>query len=146
MKLIQWQPRMNMLNAFDEFDRIIDNVFHHSIEKNASISYKPLMNVNETNTEYKVSMDLPGIKKNDIEVNVSDGVLTISGERKLNKDYQDSNYIWQEANYGSFKRSFELDHMIQEDKIKAQFKDGVLSLTVPKVEEVKPISKNIAIS
>jgi len=102
--------------------------------------------VNESDLEYTVSMDLPGINKKDVEVNMSEGMVTVIGERTNNKEEQGNAYILKETSHGTFRRSFELSNAVQEDKIKARFKNGVLTLTIPKAEEIKPEVKKIAIS
>ena len=81
--------------------------------------------------------------KKDVEVNCSDGILTIVGERKNKMNNNDKFYVWQESQHGTFKRFFELSNTIQEDKIKASFKNGILTLIVPKAEEVKSDIKNL---
>ena len=91
-------------------------------------------------------MDLPGVEKKDVEVNLSNGVLTVSGERKTSGRGDENNKIWYETIYGTFSRSLELKSEIVEEKIKAKFKDGVLNITIPKAEEVKPSVKQIAVS
>jgi HSP20 family protein len=89
------------------------------------------------------SLDLPGVEKKDVEVSVSNGFLTISGERK---NISSEGRIWQETSFGTFKRTFELTEAVVEDKIKAQFKNGVLKISLPKAEEIKPAVRNISVS
>ena len=76
----------------------------------------------EDPSEYIISLDLPGVEKKDVEVNLSNGTLTVSGERKTSEKSDENNRIWHETNYGMFSRSFELTSEIVEDKIKANFK------------------------
>ena len=147
MTLVEWTPENSLLNYFSNIDRIFDNVLPSSIELENQVSYfTPSMDVVEDASEYIISLDLPGVEKKDVEVNSSEGILTVTGDRKGLKNAKNTSYAWEESQYGLFKRSFELSHLIQEDKIKASFKNGVLTLTLPKVEEVKPSIKKIAIN
>ena len=147
MTLVKWTPKRNMLNIFDDVEQMMYQAFDHSLENGSSrLSYSPLMNVSETESDYLVIMDLPGVEKKDIEVNLSNGTLTVSGERKISEKSDENNRIWHETTYGKFSRSFELTSEILEDKIKGKFKDGVLNITIPKAEEVKHTVKKIAVS
>ena len=83
-------------------------------------------------------LDLPGVSKEDVKISFSDGQLNISGERKQEKENKDSKYHRVERTYGKYFRSFTLPKQIKEDKIDAEFKDGQLTITVPKAEEIKP--------
>ena len=147
MTLVKWTPKRNMFNIFDEVEQMMHQTFGNSLENGSSrLSYSPLMNVSETESDYLVIMDLPGVEKKDIEVNLSNGTLTVSGERKISEKSDENNRIWHETTYGKFSRSFELTSEILEDKIKGKFKDGVLNVTIPKAEEVKCAVKKIAVS
>ena len=121
--------------------------FGNSFENGSSrLAYSPPMNVNETVNDYLIMMDLPGVKKKDVEVNICNGVLTVSGERKTSERGDENNQIWHEPTYGTFSRSLELTSAIIEEKVKAKYKDGVLNITIPKTEEIKPAVKQIAVS
>ena len=136
-----------MLNYFDDLDRMITHTFSHSLRpENESISFSPFMNVNESDLEYTVSLDLPGVDKKDVEVNLKENIVTVIGERKNSHRGKDNACIWQETSHGTFQRSFELSNSVQGDKINARFKNGVLTLRIPKVDEIKPEVKKIAIS
>ena len=147
MTLVEWTPKNSLLNYFNSIDRMFNNVFTHSAEiDNQTSFYKPSMDVVENKLEFIICLDLPGVDKKDVEVNCSDGILTIVGERKNKMNNNDKFYVWKENQHGTFKRFFELSNTIQEDKIKASFKNGILTLIVPKAEEVKSDIKKIAIS
>ena len=147
MTLVKWTPKRNVMSLFDDVENMVHQAFNHSVENDdSSLSYRPLMNVSETESDYLVMMDLPGIEKNDVDVNVSSGMLTITGERKLPKHASKKSRIWHEIFYGTFSRSFELTSDIIEGKIKATFKDGVLSIAIPKAEVAKSVMKKIAIN
>ena len=147
MTLVKWTPKRNMLNYFDELDRMITHTFSHSLRsENESISFSPFMNVNESDLEYTVSLDLPGVDKQDVEVNLKENIVTVIGERKNSHRGKDNACIWQETSHGTFQRSFELSNPVKEDKIKANFKNGVLNLTLPKAEEIRPVVKKISVN
>ena len=147
MTLVKWTPNREMLNYFNDVDTIINQAFSHSMEtEHESRSFRPFMNVNESDLEYTVFMDLPGVDKKDVEVNMSEGILTIIGERNNNEQGQDNPCILKENYHGTFLRSFELSNAVQEDKIKARFKNGVLTINIPKSEEVKPAVKKITVN
>ena len=147
MTLVKWKPKRDMLNFFDDVDRMISQVFSHPLETEyESRSFIPYMNVSESDLEYTVSMDLPGLDKKDVEVNISEGMLTVIGERKNSQQGKNNSCIWQETAHGTFRRSFELSNSVQGDKINARFKNGVLTLRIPKADEIKPEVKKISIS
>ena len=147
MTLVKWTPKRNMFNIFDEVEQIRPQAFDHSLENGSSRPcYSPLMNVSETESDYLIMMDLPGVEKKDVDVNLSNGIVTVSGERKTSEVGNENNRIWNETTHGTFSRSFQLTSDIVEDKIKAKFKYGVLNITIPKAEEVKPEVKQITVS
>ena len=147
MTLVKWTPKINMFNVFDDVEKMINQAFGHSILNNEITSHvQPLLDVYETDSTIVASLDLPGVEKKDVEVSVSNGFLTISGERKNISGESGEGRIWQETSFGTFKRTFELTEAVVEDKIKAQFKNGVLKISLPKAEEVKPAVRNISVS
>ena len=147
MTLVKWTPKINMFNVFDDVEKMINQAFGHSIlNKEITSDVQPLLDVYETDSTIVASLDLPGVEKKDVEVSVSNGFLTISGERKNISGESGKGRIWQETSFGTFKRTFELTEAVVEDKIKAQFKNGVLKISLPKAEEVKPAVRNISVS
>ena len=147
MTLVKWIPKRNTLNIFDDVEQMMHQAFGHSLDNVSSRpTYSPLMNVSETESDYLIMMDLPGVEKKDVEVNLSDGILTVSGERKTSERGDENNCIWYETSYGTFSRSFDLTTDVIEENIKAKFNNGVLSITIPKAEEVKPSVKKITVS
>jgi HSP20 family protein len=94
--------------------------------------------VSETKDNLVINTEIPGMSKDDVNVSVKDNVLTLSGEKKQEKEEKDADYHRIERSYGSFSRSFTLPTSVQPDKVKAAYKDGILRITLPKSEEVKP--------
>ncbi len=109
----------------------------------AGAVWTPPVNIAETKDNYVIAAELPGLTKDDIKVTYDAGVLSIQGERKQEKEEKDKTWHRIERGYGLFERSFRLPMTVEAEKINAEFKDGVLTLTLPKLEAVKP--KQIAI-
>jgi HSP20 family protein len=105
----------------------------------------PAMDVSEDFDAYKLSAELPGMNEKEIEVAVIDGMLTLTGEKKQEKEQNDKNYHLSEREYGSFKRSFTLPDGIDADKISADFAKGVLTITLPKKQEAKAPPKKVEV-
>ena len=146
MTLVKWTPKRDMRNLFDDVGQMISQAFSYPLgTEDKSLSFSPFMNVDETDSGYIVTLDLPGVDKKDVEVNMSEGIVTVIGERNNSQQGKNNSCIWQETPRGTFKRSFELTNAVQEDKIKACFKNGVLNLTIPKSEVVKPAVKKITV-
>lgn len=103
--------------------------------------WAPAVNEKEDEKAYYVEVDLPGVKKEDINVEIKDNVVTISGERKFKKEESDKGYTRTESFFGKFERSFTLPSDVDADKIEAKVEDGVLKLTIPKVEEKENTKK-----
>ncbi|HAF07197.1 TPA: heat-shock protein [candidate division WOR-3] len=107
-------------------------------------NWTPSMDISETDKEFFVTVELPGLKKEDITLSIDNNVLTIEGERKSEKEEKGKTFHRIERSYGKFYRSVTLPKKVDEDNIKASFKDGLLNITIPKVEKEKV--KNIEIS
>jgi HSP20 family protein len=125
----------------DEFGRSFDNFFSpiRWIEEAAGQSISPAVDVVERENDFLVRTDLPGIKKEDINVVLEDGVLTISAESKFERDEKNGDrLVRQERHYGRYVRSLRLGTQVDDKKVKANYRDGVLELTLPKAEEAKP--------
>ena len=108
-------------------------------------SYVPAVNVTETENEYKVTAELPGIEPGDIDLNFSGGALTIKGEKKQEHEEKEQGYYRMERSYGQFRRSVQLPEGVDGDKIDASFKNGVLTVTVPKLPELKRGARKLTI-
>jgi HSP20 family protein len=99
--------------------------------------WAPAVNFYEKDGKYYLTAELPGMNKDDISITVDKGMVTLSGKKETSKEEQDANYYLKESVYGSFSRSFRLPGEIEEDKVEATFKDGVLTLEMPQREEEK---------
>ena len=145
MTLVKWNPARELLNVEREFNKLF-NTFNQRFgfddssmnEELENAVWSPLTDISENKDQYILKMDLPGVSKENLKLNFHDGELIISGERKQEKEDKDSKYHRIERTYGKYYRSFTLPQTIQADKINAEFKDGQLTITVPKSEEAKP--------
>ena len=110
------------------------------------MEWAPLVDITEDEKEYVIKADLPEIKKEDVNISVQDGVLSISGERKYEKEEKGKKYHRVERSYGSFERSFSVPADAEEEKVSAQFKDGVLVVHLPKGDNAKPKRLQVKVS
>ncbi len=118
--------------VFDEFTRGFPSFTLPAMGLAGVPDLTPRMDVSETDKEFEVTAELPGLEEKDVQVNVADGVLTIRGEKKAEKEEKDKNYYLLERSFGSFARSLELPEGVNADDIKASIANGVLKVTVPK--------------
>jgi HSP20 family protein len=125
-------------NLRDQFGRLFDIAFPGREERELWGDWSPALDAYEDKDKYTVSVELPGMKKEDIAVSVHDGVLTVSGERKSEKESKEGLVHRTERYYGKFTRSVSLPATVYADKVSAAYKDGVLTVEVPKAEEVRP--------
>ncbi|HEX7043428.1 MAG TPA: Hsp20/alpha crystallin family protein [Burkholderiales bacterium] len=125
----------------DDFDRVFEGFFRplRWVEEATSDNFVPAMDIKERENEYVVRADLPGVRKEDISVTLENGLLTIAAERKAEEVQKEGEReLRRECRYGRYVRSLRLGTQIDEKKVKASYRDGVLELTLPKAEEVKP--------
>jgi len=143
MPIIRWDPFSDMVQLRDEIGRWFEGITERGKGRKAA-AWAPEVDIKETDTEIQVKADLPGMKLEDIDVSIDEDRLIIKGERKIEKEEKEKNYVRVERNYGSFYRSFDIGVSVKADEIKASYKDGVLEITLPKTEAKKP--KKIEIS
>ena len=143
MSLIKWNPNRSIMSPFSEWDNFLDEFFGNSVEYKRS-SWIPNVDIHENKIDFTLSMDLPGLSKKEVSLNVDDSVLTIAGERSYSDKSADARRI--ERGYGKFKRSFSLPDNVNASKINASFKNGELIVSLPKAEETLSKSKEIKIS
>ena len=139
-ELIPFDRRMHRVSNYDPF-REMDELFNNA---SRNIANPFATDVIDNGDSFELNAELPGFKKEDINLSVENDCLTISAERKLNKEEKVPNFIKRERFYGSYSRSFDLTG-IDVDKISASYIDGVLKLVLPKVAEEVPVTRSIAI-
>jgi len=135
MTLVRWSPFRELEEMQRNLSRILDDATFSGTEAG---QWLPAVDIRETDDALLVQAELPGIDKKDVSVEVKDGVLTISGERKFEKDVKEENVHRIERSYGRFVRSFSLPTNVDTDKVEATMKNGVLDIRLPKKESAKP--------
>ena len=154
--LTRWDPsaRWNPLKELEEMEKRLSTIFGRAPvttggEKKEAIAvaeWSPLVDITEDEKEYLVKAELPEMKKDEIKINVQNDVLSISGERKYEKEEKDKKYHRVERAYGSFMRSFTLPEDADGSKVNAEYKDGVLKIHLPKSEKAKPKTIEVKVS
>ena len=136
------------LNALQEqFSRFFDDPFtRFPGNESALTTWSPAVDIYETEQELVVREDMPDLAEKDIDVRVENNMLTIRGERKFEKNVSEENFLRMERSYGSFSRSFSLPNTVNTDQIKADYRNGVLTVTLPKREESKPKQVKVSVS
>jgi len=139
--------RDTYLSLRNEMERLFDGFLSSSFAPAQfdTRSFNPQMDVSENDKEIKVSVELPGMEEDDVQVSISHHGLTISGEKKAEKEDKGQNYYRLERSYGSFSRNIPLPEGINEDKIEAMFKKGVLHITLPKTAAYQAANKRIQV-
>ena len=134
MNLINWRPKTvsSYRNLPNVIERMIDDNFFFDYDNN---NWTPSVDINESDNAFMITADLPGIKKSDIEVKVEENVLILNAERNIDKTNANGKYHFSERRSGTFSRSFKLPKSVKEEKITADFDNGVLSIIIPKAED-----------
>jgi len=141
--LMRWQPFDELTSLRDAMDRLFEESIVWPRSVLAPMTQGFAVDVYETKNDVVVKASLPGVNPDDIEISIVGDTLTIKGEVKEEKDIKEENYIRREHRYGSFSRSLTLPVAVNADKATAEYENGVLKLTLPKAEEVKPKSISI---
>jgi HSP20 family protein len=136
--LARWEPFRGIANLQEQINRLFDDVVFRGSDESSLTSWAPPVDIYETEHELVVKADLPEVDPKDLDIRVENNVLTIRGERKFEKKVDEDNYLRIERSFGSFTRSFSLANTVNPDAIKADYSNGVLTLTIPKREEAKP--------
>ena len=139
MTLVKWEPFRELMAMQDRMTRLFDDTLSRIWKGEVAQGvWTPPVDVVETRTEIILKADLPEMSQDEIGIKVEDGTLTIEGERKFLKENPEESYIQIERSYGTFRRTFAIPRMIDQEKIKASYKDGVLRIVFPKKEHIYP--------
>ena len=139
MTLVKWEPFRELMAMQDRMTRLFDDTLSRIVKGEVAQGiWSPPVDLVETRNEIILKADLPEMSQDEIGIKVEDGTLTIEGERKFVKETPEENYIQIERSYGTFRRTFAVPRMIDQEKIKASYKDGVLRIVLPKKEPVYP--------
>lgn len=139
--LVSWNPLREFTNLENRLERLfgLPSLSRNGEREAMTVSqWSPLVDISEDTNEYLVKAELPEMKKEEVKVSVENGELTISGERKIEKEDKGKKYHRIERSYGSFMRSFTLPETVSGEKVSAEFKDGILTVHLPKDEKAKP--------
>jgi len=140
--LTRWEP-MELADVENRLSRFFGRRTNGRERDDITLAdWEPLADITEDDKEYVIKAELPDVKKEDVKVTVENGVLTIAGERKFEKEEKNKKYHRVERSYGSFVRSFALPDLADADKVKAEFKDGMLTVHVPKSERAKHVPRS----
>ncbi len=146
-ELATWPTFGRLTNLRDEIDRLFDSPLAELARTSQWLSgWTPVLDLSEDKDNLFVKMDLPGMKREDIDVSLHEGSLSISGERKSEQKHEEAEVYRAERFFGRFQRTVTLPVAVAADKVKAEYKDGILSITLPKTEEAKPKQINVNVS
>ena len=136
MNITRWEPFREMEDIFRQYSPF----FAGALRRNSGegTGWSPVADISETAQEYLIKAQLPEVKKEDVKITLDNGVITIAGERRMEKEQQEANEIRVESFYGTFSRSFALPENIDANAIRAEQKDGVLKVRIPKTKEAAP--------
>ena len=146
MAIVRWDPFRDLNMLQDRMNRLFDDAGStwRTDEPAATTSWSPSVDIFETEGEIVVKAELPGMDRKDIQLNLENNVLSLRGERKFQKETKDDNYHRIERSYGVFSRSFSIPATVDEERIRADYKDGVLKIVLPKKDQAKPKQIKIA--
>lgn len=144
MQLTRWNPFIEL----DEIQQRLNRLFVDKAAKPADgfADFMPAVDIQETDNDFIVKADLPEVKKEDVKVHLQEGVLAIEGERRLEKEEKGKRFHKVEREYGKFVRRFAMPIDIESDKIRAEFKEGVLTVVLPKAASAKPKTIDVKIA
>ena len=152
MAIVRWEPFRDLLSLQDRMNRLFDESYR-STQRGTSDdewalggSWAPAVDIYEQGTNIVLKAELPGVDPKDVDIRLENNVLSLRGQRKLESEVKRESYHRVERSYGAFSRSFTLPTVVDQASIKAEFKDGMLQVTLPKREEAKPkqIQINVA--
>ncbi len=142
----RWEPSRGATTLQEQLNRVLGDMLERAGDESNLTPWAPAVDIFETEHQLVVKADLPDVNPQDLDIRVENNILTIRGERKFENEVNVENYLRVERAYGSFSRSFSLANSVKSDAIKADYQNGVLTLSIPKREEAKPkqIKVNVA--
>ena len=140
MAIMRWDPFRDLSTLQDRMNRLFEetNRGSRADDPSSTSAWSPAVDIHETDAEIVVQAELPGMDRKDIELNLENNVLTLRGNREFEKEAKDENYHRIERAYGIFSRSFSIPAVVDADKIQADYKNGVLTIALPKTQKAKP--------
>jgi HSP20 family protein len=152
MAIVRWEPFRDLVSIQDRMNRIFDDAFRGASRTGTEDdwalggTWAPAVDIFEKDGTIVLKAELPGVDPKDVDVRVENNVLTLRGERKFESEVKREQYHRVERAYGSFSRSFTLPNVVDTEHIKAEYKDGVLRVSLPQKEEAKPKQISIAVN
>ena len=147
MNVVQYAPFRGLSTLHDQVNRLFnESIVRGQGEESGITTWAPAVDIYETPNELVVKADLPEVEEKDIDIRVENNLLTIRGERKFEKSVSEDNYLRVERTYGSFSRSFSLPNTVNAEAIHAEYKNGVLTVNLPKREESKPRQVKVSVN
>jgi HSP20 family protein len=148
MAIVRWEPFRDLLTTQDRFNRLFNQTFSNVFgEDDVKLgTWSPAVDIYENEQSVVLKAELPGIDPKDVEVRVENNTLFLKGQRKFENEVKEENYHRIERSYGSFTRTFALPGTVNAEKVEAEYKGGILTLTMPKREEAKPKTIKISVS
>ena len=140
MAITRWDPFRDLSILQERMNRVFEDAAGRgwkNDEPSATTSWSPAVDIYETDNEITLQAELPGVDRKDIALQLENNVLTLKGERRFEKETNQENYHRIERSYGGFSRAFTIPSGVEEDKIRADYKDGILKIALPKKEQVK---------
>jgi HSP20 family protein len=145
--VVRYEPFRGLSTLHDQVNRLFnESVFRGQAQDSAITTWAPAVDIYETPNELVVKADLPDVNEKDIDIRVENNLLTIRGERKFENSVSEDNYLRVERTYGSFSRSFSLPNTVNAETIHAEYKNGVLTVNLPKREESKPRQVKVSVN
>lgn len=140
MTLVKYNPNRSLFNLRTNLDHLFEEFMGMDEGRwpESALNVVPAVNLEETEDAFNISAELPGMSKKDITIKLENNILSISGEKKAEKEQKEKNYHRIERSYGKFHRAFELPGFVKRESIEASYENGVLLVKVPKAEEAKP--------
>jgi len=140
MAITRWDPFRDLSILQERMNRVFEDAAVRgwkNDEPSSTTSWSPSVDIYETDSEIMVQAELPGVDRKDIALQLENNVLTLKGDRRFEKETNQENYHRIERSYGGFSRAFTIPTIVDEDKIRADYKDGILKIALPKKEQVK---------
>ncbi len=146
MAVVRWDPFRDLNMLQDRMNRLFEDASRNwkSDEPASTTTWSPAVDIFETESEIVVKAEVPGMERKDITLNLENNVLTLRGERRFLKEAKEENYHRIERSYGGFSRAFSIPATVDEEKIRADYQDGVLKIVLPKKEQLRPKQIKIA--
>ncbi|MFO7830579.1 MAG: Hsp20/alpha crystallin family protein [Desulfuromonadaceae bacterium] len=138
MSLVRWDPWREMEEFVDRYNRALSERQEGGQDVMSKGDWSPRVDITETDDEFTIKAEIPEVSKDDVKVKVENGILMIHGERKQEEEEKGKTFHRIERHYGAFNRSFTLPETVDQENVKASFKDGVLSIRLQKVKDAKP--------